>query len=104
MRAGSVAARAGAASVAASHARPHAVERMVDAIAGLFGAGSTVSFAPVDGVFRAETQPDARSTGLAPTQRVQAARGDAPIRLYNARAREVYMQAPVLGSLIDERA
>lgn len=104
MRAGSVAARAGAAAVAASHAKPHAVDRMVDAIAGFFGAGATVNFAPVDGVFKAEVNPDGKAVGLTQNQRVQATRADAPIRLYNARAREVYMQAPALGTLLDERA
>lgn len=104
MRAGSVAARAGAASVAATQAKPHAVDRVVDAIAGFFGTGATVNFAPVDGVYKAEVNPDGKSVGLTQTQRVQATRADAPIRLYNARAREVYMQAPVLGSMLDERA
>jgi hypothetical protein len=104
MRAGSVAARAGAVSGGAGHARPTAVDRVVDAIAGLFNAGATVNFAPVDGVYKAETNPDGRATGLTQQQRVQATRADAPIRLYNARAREIYMQAPVLGSMIDERA
>ena len=104
MRAGSLAARAGAASVAATHAKPHAVDRVVDAIAGLFNTGATVDFAPVDGIYKAETNPDGRSVGLTQQQRVQATRADAPIRLYNARAREVYMQAPVLGTLLDERA
>ncbi len=104
MRAGSISARGGAAALAPSQARPHAVDRVVDAIAGFFG-GSTVNFAPVDGVFRAETNPDAKgATGLVQTQRVQATREDAPIRLYNARAREIYMAAPVLGSMIDQRA
>lgn len=104
MRAGSVAARAGAVSVAATQARPHAVTRVVDAISGFFGTGATVDFAPVDGVYKAETNPDGRAVGLMRQQRVQATREDAPVRLYNARAREVYLQAPVLGSFIDERA
>jgi hypothetical protein len=80
------------------------VDRVVDAIAGFFNPGATVNFAPVDGVYKAETNPDGRTTGLTQSQRVQATRSDAPIRLYNARAREVYMQAPVLGSMIDDRA
>lgn len=94
----------GAASIAASHAKPNAVDRVVDAISGLFGAGGTVNFAPVDGVYRAETNPDGKATGLQATQRVNATREDAPVRLYNARAREVYMSAPVLGSFVDTRA
>lgn len=104
MRAGSISARPGAAALGATAARPHAVDRVVDAIAGLFGAGGTVNFAPVDGVFRAETNPDGKSVGLAPTQRVQATRSDSPVRMYNARAREIYVAAPVLGSMVDTRA
>jgi len=104
VRAGSAAARAGAVSAAATHARPTTVDRVVDTLAGLFNSGATVNFAPVDGVYKAETNPDGQATGLTQQQRVQATRADAPIRLYNARAREIYMQAPVLGSIIDEHA
>jgi len=103
MRAGSVSARGGVA-VAATTAKPHTVERIVDAVAGMFGMAPTVNFAPVDGVYKAEVQVDARANGLQATQRVNAVSEGQAVRLYNRRGREVYMQAAELGRFVDERA
>ena len=94
----------GAAAAALSLGRaskPQAIDRVVDAITGLFGAGPTVSFAPVDGVFRAEVNVDAKATGLQPSKRVQAVSGDAPVRLYNRRGGAVFVSAPQLGGQLD---
>jgi hypothetical protein len=103
MRAGSVSARGGVA-IAATTAKPQTVERIVDAVAGMFGMAPTVDFAPVDGVYKAEVQVDARANGLQATQRVNAAAEGQSVRLYNRRGREVYMQPAELGRFVDERA
>lgn len=101
MRAGSIAGRSGVA-ISATTAKPQTVDRIVDAVAGLFGMAPTVNFAPVDGVYKAETNVDARSTGLQATQRVNATGQGGAVRLYNRRGREIYVQPPELGGIIDE--
>lgn len=93
-----------AALVTAAARPPSGLERLVDAVSGLFGAPSSVSFRPVDGVLRPEHDPDARSLSRQPPRRVNAARHPAPIRLYDARGRAVITELPPLGLHLDEHA
>ncbi len=94
---------AGSGAAMAAVRAPGGLQRLVDAVSGVFGARDAVSFTPVDGVYRPENDAEGRRAPLAP-RRVEAARQAPAYRAYDARARASYHQASVLGSRLDLRA
>lgn len=102
MRAGSV--RRGG-LIAASGARPHAgLGRLADAVGSLFSAPDTVEFVPVEGVYEAELDPNGQHARAHGGKRVDPVQEAAPTRLYNRRAKEVYVRNLPTGLQLDARA
>ena len=82
------------------------VQRLVDAVSEVFAPRDTVTFTAVDGVFQPEgtAEHTCRPERPVSARAVGATRRAAPIRLYNARAREVLSEIAPKGTHIDVRA